>query len=210
MRGRPHSCADRNLSDSLLVAAETQLRDKSHLDLTSREIAEAAGTHAGMVNYYFQGKDGLLMALLKNAAKDVDRHLDAMEAAIESGNEDPTEGLVRGLIAAYQQKAAVIPIFYIELFRVGSPVNIFYSQHREYNSVRIEKMIRTLVAKGVYRQDLDPVAATWILLSLVIGPSMPMCPVQIAGAIGSIPTEMWIENIVRMLRKDLLADVNEH
>ncbi|MEJ7935427.1 TetR/AcrR family transcriptional regulator [Sphingobium sp. AN558] len=209
MRGRPHSCAERNLSDSLLMAAENQLRDKSHLDLTSREIAEAAGTHAGMVNYYFQGKDGLLMALLKNAAKDVDRHLDAMEAAIESGDDDPTERIVRGLIAAYQQKAAVISIFYIELFRVGSPVNVFYSEHREYNSVRIEKMIRKLVAKGVYRQDLDPVAVTWILLSLVIGPSMPMCPVQIAGAIGSVPTEVWIDNIVRMLRKDLLADVNE-
>ncbi|WP_340268589.1 TetR/AcrR family transcriptional regulator [Sphingobium mellinum] len=191
------------------MAAENQLRDKSHLDLTSREIAEAAGTHAGMVNYYFQGKDGLLMALLKNAAKDVDRHLDAMEAAIESGDDDPTERIVRGLIAAYQQKAAVISIFYIELFRVGSPVNVFYSEHREYNSVRIEKMIRKLVAKGVYRQDLDPVAVTWILLSLVIGPSMPMCPVQIAGAIGSVPTEVWIDNIVRMLRKDLLADVNE-
>lgn len=209
MRGRPHSCAERNLSDSLLMAAENQLRDKSHLDLTSREIAEAAGTHAGMVNYYFQGKEGLLMALLKNAAKDVDRHLDAMEAAIESGNDDPTERIVRGLIAAYQQKAAVISIFYIELFRVGSPVNVFYSQHREYNSVRIEKMIRKLVAKGVYRQDIDPVAVTWILLSLVIGPSMPMCPIQIAGALGSVPTEVWIDNIVRMLRNDLLANVDQ-
>lgn len=192
------------------MAAESQLRDKSHLDLTSREIAEAAGTHAGMVNYYFQGKDGLLLALLKNAARDVDKHLDAMEADIESSDDDPTERIVRGLIAAYQQKAAVISIFYIELFRVGTPVNTFYSQHRQFNSVRIEGMIRKLVAKGIYRADLDAVAVTWILLSLVIGPSMPMCPVQLSGSIGTLPTEVWIENIVCMLRKDLLANVAEH
>lgn len=209
MRGRPHGCAERNLSDSLLVAAENQLRDKSHLDLTSREIAEAAGTHAGMVNYYFQGKDGLLLELLKKAAKDVDRHLAAMEADIESKNDDPTERIVRGLIAAYQQKTAVISIFYIELFRVGTPVNTFYSQHREYNSVRIERMIRKLVSKGIYRPDVDTVAVTWILLSLVIGPSMPMCPVQLGGSIGSLSTEVWIESIVCMLRKDLLANGTE-
>lgn len=210
MRGRPHGCTERNLSDSLLMAAESQLRDKSHLDLTSREIAEAAGTHAGMVNYYFQGKDGLLLALLKKAAKDVDQLLDAMEADIEKNDDDPTERIVRGLIAAYYQNSAVIPMFYIELFRSDTPVSTFYSQHREFNSVRIERMIRKLIAKGIYRPELDAVAATWMLLVLVIGPSMPICPMHQQGtAIGSLGTEEWIENIVRMLRRDLLANVTE-
>lgn len=209
MKGRPHSCAERNLSDSLLMAAETQLRDKSHLDLTSREIAEAAGTHAGMVNYYFQGKDGLLLALLKKAAKHLDKHLDAMEADIEINDDDPTERIVRGLIAAYYENAAVIPFFYIELFRAGTPVSTFYSQQREFNSVRIEGMIRKLIAKGVYRAELDAVAATWMLLVLVTGPSMPICPMHKQGAsVGSLSTEVWIENIVRMLRKDLLRSVD--
>ncbi len=210
MRGRPHGCAERNLSDSLLIAAETQLRDKSHLDLTSREIAEAAGTHAGMVNYYFEGKDGLLLTLLKKAAKDIDRHLDLMEADIESNDDDPTERIVRGLIDAYYQNTAVVSFFYIELFRADTPVSTFYSQHREFNSVRIERMIRKLIAKGIYRAELDAVAATWMLLVLVIGPSMPICPMHHHGAgVGSLPTEVWIENIVRMLRKDLLANVTD-
>lgn len=208
MRGRPHSCAERNLSDSLLMAAETQLRDKSHLDLTSREIAEAAGTHAGMVNYYFQGKDQLLLALLKKAAKDVDQRLEAIEADIESNDDDPTERIVRGLLSAYYDNASIIPFFYIEMFRTGTPVSTFYSEQREFNSVRIEKMIRKLIAKGIYRPDLDAVAATWMLLVLVIGPSMPICPMhQQDTAIGSLGTEEWIENIVRMLRKDMLANV---
>lgn len=210
MRGRPHGCAERNLSDSLLMAAESQLRDKSHLDLTSREIAEAAGTHAGMVNYYFQGKDGLLLALLKKAAKAVDQHLAEMEADIESNDDDPTERIVRGLIDAYHQNVAIIPFVYIELFRTGTPVSTFYSEQREFNSVRIEKMIRKLIAKGIYRPDLDAVAATWMLLVLVIGPSIPICPMhQHGAAIGSLSTDVWIENIVRMLRKELLANVTE-
>ena len=211
MRGRPHGCAERNLSDSLLMAAEAQLRDKSHLDLTSREIAEAAGTHAGMVNYYFQGKEGLLLALLRNAAKDVDQHLTTLEADIESTDDDPTERIVRELIAAYYRNVAITSMFYIELFRADTPVNDFYSQLREFNSVRIERMIRKLIAKGIYRPDLDAVMATWMLLSLVNGPlvAMPMCPVQVSASIGSISTEAWIENIVRMLRNDLLANVTE-
>lgn len=208
MRGRPHGCPDRNLSDSLLMAAESQLRDKSHLDLTSREIAEAAGTHAGMVNYYFQGKDGLLLALLKKSAKDLDQHLAAMEADIDTNDDDPTERIVRGLIDAYYQNSAVIPFFYIEMFRTGTPVSNFYSQQRAFNSVRLEGMIRKLMAKGIYRSNIDAVAATWMLLVLVIGPSMPICPMHQQGdTIGSLRTEVWIENVVRMLRKDLLANV---
>ena len=210
MRGRPRRCADRNLSDSLLMAAETQLRDKSHLDLTSREIAEAAGTQAAMVNYYFQGKEGLLLALFKKTAKDVDQHLEAMEADIESNDEDPTERIVRGLIAAYYPHAALTPMFFIELFRADTPIGALYSD-REFSSVRIERMIRKLIAKGIYRPELDPVVATWMLLGLVITPlaAMPMCPVQLDASTGSLPTETWIENIVPMLRKELLANGRE-
>lgn len=76
-------------------------------------------------------------------------------------------------------------------------------------------MIRKLVAKGIYRPEVDALAVTWILcgdvilLSLVIGTSMPMRPIPLGGSIGSLSTEVWIENIVCMSRKDLLANVTK-
>ncbi|MEJ7935819.1 TetR/AcrR family transcriptional regulator [Sphingobium sp. AN558] len=211
MRGRPRNGAGRNLSDSLLMAAESQLRDKSHLDLTCREIAEAAGTQAAMVNYYFQGKEGLLLELFNRTVRDIDQHLDTMEADIESNDGDPTECIVRGIVAAYYHHAALSPLFFIELYRANTPIGALYL-NREFSSVRVERIIRKLIAKGIYRPELDPVVATWMLLGLVITPlaAMPMCPVQLDTSIGSLPTAVWIENIVRMLRNELLANGASH
>lgn len=208
MRGRPPGSEDRNLSKSLLIAAEAKLHDKSHLDLTTREIAEMAGTHAGMVNYYFHGKEGLLFAMLDDIAKDADRHLDSIENSIENDDEDPTERIVRGLMEAYYRQASVYSVFFIELFRAAAPIREFYSRRREFIFIRLEKIIRRLVAKGIYRSDLDAKMATWVFLSLIIGPlvSKQMCQAHDAS-IEPMPTEAWIENIVSMLRKDLLANV---
>jgi hypothetical protein len=40
--------AERHLWDSLILSAENCLRNKSHLKITSRDIAEGAGTHLSM------------------------------------------------------------------------------------------------------------------------------------------------------------------
>jgi AcrR family transcriptional regulator len=206
MRGRPPGGNERNLSDSLLAAAESRLHEKSHLDLTSREIAETAGTHPGMVNYYFQGKEGLLLTLLDNVADDNVRHLDAIDAIVDSCDDDPTELIVRELIDAFYPHADVISMFFIEVLRGADPIRMFFSQRRDFLFVRMEKVIRKLVAKGIYRQGLDAKATTWMLFSLVIGPLVltPMCQARDAST-EPMPTDVWIDNIVRMLRKELLA-----
>ena len=185
VKGRPPSGNERNLSDSLLVAAKIRLHEKSHLDLTSREIAETAGTHAGMVNYYFQSKDQLLLTLLDNLAKDIGQHLDALESRIESSNDDPTEHIVRELIDAYYPNTEVCSVFYIEMFRATKAFRMFYSQSRDFTFDRIEKLIRKLIAKGIYRPGLDAITATWMLLSLVQGPliAIPICQARDPSAV---------------------------
>jgi AcrR family transcriptional regulator len=80
-----------NVYESLLIAAEHCLLGKSHLDLTTREIAATAGTQAGMINYYFEGKDGLMFALVDGIAKDADRHLRQIGVAYWKGGDEELE-----------------------------------------------------------------------------------------------------------------------
>lgn len=51
--------------EQLLSAAHELLKERSGIEPPVAEIAARAGVNAGLVNYYFGGKDGMLIALLE-------------------------------------------------------------------------------------------------------------------------------------------------
>lgn len=56
--------------ERLLEATSTLLSERDTLDVSLNEIAVRSGLNHGLVNYYFKGKEGLLLALLeRDAAK---------------------------------------------------------------------------------------------------------------------------------------------
>lgn len=53
--------------DLILNEAEKQFSERGYFKVTAKEISEAAGVNTAAVNYYFGGKDGLYLEVLKNA-----------------------------------------------------------------------------------------------------------------------------------------------
>jgi AcrR family transcriptional regulator len=51
--------------DELVAAAAVAFADKGYENATTRGIAEAAGCSEGLIQRYFNGKEGLLLAVLK-------------------------------------------------------------------------------------------------------------------------------------------------
>ncbi|MFY9329447.1 MAG: TetR/AcrR family transcriptional regulator [Georgfuchsia sp.] len=214
MRGRPAASKKRNLSDMLLSAAEKCWHEKkSHLDVTSREIAELAGTHSGMVNYYFGSRDGIFSALLEAQIARSAKCLKQIEAAIEAGNGDPTEILVRGLFDAYYPSDTPSErqsILLVEILRQGSPIREVYLRRGGSQPFACAKaLVKNLIARGAFKQDLDPVPTTQIILSLVMAP-LALAPVwQLTDSDAnpmSANRESWIAKVVQLVRQDAAAE----
>ena len=209
VRGRPRM--HRQVSDSLLNAAATQLRQKSHLELTSREIASAAGTNAAMINYYFRGKDGLLTELIDAISLDGRDRLREIEADIDQGAGDPTEHIVRALVEAAHPRAEIIAIVLIEFARPDSPIKRLYAEHvqlRGWNILaRLEDIVRKLVARKVYSPTLNPPEIAWLIMSLILGPLIVRPIWEVGGGNTKCPSvEEWVQQVTISIRKTCLTD----
>lgn len=66
-RGRPPRAKDdQEVRKALLLAAGQCLAEKPAKSVTIRELAERAGTNSAMIRYYFENKEGLLIAALED------------------------------------------------------------------------------------------------------------------------------------------------
>lgn len=214
MRGRPAASQKRNLSDSLLSAAEQCWREKKcHLDVTSREIAELAGTHSGMVNYYFGSREGIFSALIEVQVARAAKCLKRIGEALEARDGDPTEILVRGLFDAYYPPDAPLEsqsILLVEISRQASPIREVYVRRGGSQPFAcVKALVKNLIAKGDFKQDLDPVPTTRLILSLIMGP-LALAPVWQLTDSDAIPTsgnrEAWIAKVVQLVRHEVAAD----
>ncbi|MGL5284660.1 MAG: TetR/AcrR family transcriptional regulator [Aeromonas sp.] len=68
--GRPVGRSD--IRDKLLAAARECFRQHPYSKVTTREIAEIAGSNLAMIHYYFGSKEGLYQAVLGDLAQPLD------------------------------------------------------------------------------------------------------------------------------------------
>jgi AcrR family transcriptional regulator len=212
MRGRPAAGSDRDLWAALLSAAERcWVQKRSHLDVTSSEIAALAGTFPGMINYYFGSKSGLFSALVEARTTRSLEGLKKLTAALAADTGDPVEILVRGLFDAYwpsDTPPAIQSIVLVEILRPGSPIRAAFLRRgggsRPFAFVR--KLLEEYAAKGRFRRDLDAVATTRMILSLVMGP-MVLAPMwQLADDDADLTPanrEAWIARIINVVRAEV-------
>jgi AcrR family transcriptional regulator len=205
-RAPPHE--QRHLSEDLISSAENCLHGKSHLEITSRDIAEGAGTQPSMINYYFNNKSGLFYALIHATTSSAASYLKQIERDIEAKAADPTEIIVRGLVQAYPLHRPSMSIGIIEIFHQHSEIKESYAREGGTKAfLRVEKLIRKLVARGDYRHDLDPASTTWMIFSLVIGIHVVEAFQRAVGSGDDVPDpETWIKVIVEMLHKHVAVD----
>jgi AcrR family transcriptional regulator len=85
-RSRTAAASQRRTNESttrvaLLDAAEELLLEEGYAAVTSRRVAERAGTNAALIHYYFQSMDGLFVELFRRGAE---RGLERQAAALHS------------------------------------------------------------------------------------------------------------------------------
>lgn len=199
-RGRPTVSDHREVSNELLHAMEHGLRNKSHLDLTTREIASAAGTNAGMIHYYYHGKNGLIDAALDNLSSDIAQILNDLNTLFLTDCQDATRKIVSAWMKVLETHRGTASVVLIESFRPYSTVWNSYRQKKSQGSfIRMQELVRTLVSQGYYRADTDPQVAAFSITSIVLS---PMLVGQIMSEIGHQISHIlnnWEEEAVKLI-----------
>ena len=207
-RGRPRRLANRQVVDQLMAATEELLRHRSHIDVTEREIATAAGVTQAMIHYYFQDKDGLLFEVFARHNDEIQTKLKSLHA-IHPKSKNLHRQIFRILFNAYFAKPWILKIITAEAMREGSMVTEFFKN--KYGSERpvlehLHKLIKRLIDAGVYNNQVNVRHLAIHIFSIIAGPTML---VNVSDASGSLfeqcKNEDWIDYLASLFDRNLVV-----
>jgi TetR/AcrR family transcriptional repressor of bet genes len=149
----------------IVRAAATVLGRQGSTDTSMKEIAREAGVAPGLLHYYFESKDELLLAV----AGELERQMSEAWVAAVEGIDDPLERLVAALDAA-----AGLCARHPELWRAWLDVSMLSLSHPAFQA-RCQEL-RTRFAAGI-EAEVRGALGRLPAYSLVV-------PRDLAGAIG--------------------------
>jgi AcrR family transcriptional regulator len=171
-RGRPRGTANAHVIMRLLDVTDTLLQECSHVDLTERRVAAAAGVDDRMINYYFRDKDGLIFAVIERYCDSLADSFAALDAIAPSSH-DATRQIYKILVCAYYSKPWIARILASELARNQSPIKESFT--RKYGLEgqalgRIRDTFERLRDCGVYDSTIDAAQSALALFMMSLAP----------------------------------------
>lgn len=173
-RGRPRGERRGDVPDELMRALREVLLHKPADAITLREIAASAGTSPEMVRYYFNGKDGLITALLDTSLERVRVRLAAMKADLAEAEHGHSRIIVAHLWPLYLDEREAGKLFNSAFARNRTRPHGLNRPDRSDAIIEVlHEQISGLMARGIYRATLDPARAAILIMSLT------GCPVRL-------------------------------
>lgn len=200
-RGRPRSERRGDIPDELIRALREVLAHKPPDAVTLREIAASAGTSPEMVRYYFNGKDGLIAALLDESLARVRARLAAMSTTLAEAEHGHSRIIVESLWSLYFDEREAGKLFNSEFVRTRARTRDIERQRRPDTIVEVlHEQISGLMARGVYRSTLDPARAAILIMSLT------GCPVRLLETMSprwineeTLHDPQWVDDVAAMV-----------
>lgn len=169
-KGRPRRSADdsRMIPDALLAAADECIADENTSNVPVRRIAAKAGVNQAMINYYFNNKDGLLLAIFENNFFPLVKKLREFERDVSGGKGGDIS--IARLISIIDNHFADSPSLFVlhrDMASEGSAANNPYNEQnasRGYST--IVRIMRLMMDRGLCRNDISPEQAAYVICIL--------------------------------------------
>lgn len=168
-KGRPKRSGDDNrvIHDALLAAADECITDEQTSNVPVRRIAEKAGVNQAMINYYFNNKDGLLLAIFENNFFPLVRKLRDFENDCKNDEGTVSVGRLISIIDLHFENAPSLFVLHKDMI---NDVSASKSRYNEQNASRgyttIARIMRLLMDKGLCRDDISPEHAAYLICVL--------------------------------------------
>ena len=208
--GRPAG-GDAAVRDSLLEHGRDLLLQHGFGNVSTRQIAAAAGTTPAMIHYYFGDKRGLYRAMIESAVQPLIDSVRRLEppAGTDAGGEAP--GL-EAVMRAYMRMVAANPWFPALIIREvldqnGRMRGEFIERFAAKTAPALVAVLRREREQGKLRADLDPRFAAVSLLSLCAFPfmSLPITGPVLGFRPEGVELDRFISHTVQLFREGVAA-----
>ena len=200
--GRPSGQRRRAVRQQLLEAARELFTRHGFEGVSTRRLAREADTTPAMIHYYFEDKHGLFRALIEEM---FEPRLEALEG---SDDDRPLTlaDFVRTQIAMFHENPWMPALVFREVIDGDEGYRTAFAQRVAGRLFPIlNGAIRSEIAKGELRADLDPVAVIISAMSLCVYPFLarPIIEAGLGQAFDDAFIERWQTHAVRMLYEGL-------
>ena len=129
---------------------------------TSRvgDIAEEAGVAHGLLYHYFASKDEVLSTVFRENWRELVTRLEQVEAS-DSAADEKLRGIVKILLRTWRNDPDLVTVMVREVGR--SPHLASQVEDIGQGFAVIQRMIEQGQADGVFRAELDPRLASWVV-----------------------------------------------
>ena len=168
MVSAPGKIASDSIRDRLLRAALDSFLSDDYHKVTTRLIAEKAGTNISMIRYYFGNKEGLYEAMILNTMKPL---LDVLDEP----SLDSVDGFKEYLYLYYEimRQRPEFPKLILKILALNQgPGRRFIQQLLERGRTRGARRIEILKSAGQVNYDLDPDIVRIAFVSLAMMPML--------------------------------------
>jgi TetR/AcrR family transcriptional regulator len=167
-RGRPKAASAEHVREALMNASRDLFLRYGYRNVSSRQIADAAGANVAMIRYYFGGKPGLYKEMLQGVLHPMRARLDAMVCA---GGPIELSEVLANLIRGPATNPWVVGLVLREVLSPDGPLRgMFLREGPERLLPVVERIVQSEMARGKVRSDIDSRLLILSLASLAIFP----------------------------------------
>ncbi len=165
----PQKSAAADVPKALLDASRKLFVDRGFHEVSTREIARAAGVNPAMIHYYFGDKEGLYRAMLGDVFDGLVSGLG--DIAGHSQERSPIVELLELYVGTLSRNPWVPRLMVREVLSDGAPFREEFIERFARPASRLVPGLMTKEKrKGRLRRDLDPTLATLSLMGMTLFP----------------------------------------
>lgn len=150
-----------------MAAADECIADEQTSNVPVRRIAAKAGVNQAMINYYFNNKDGLLLAIFENNFFPLVTKLRKFESDCKIDGEDVSISRLISIIDHHFEKTPALFVLHKDMASDASASkNPYNDQNASRGYTTIVRIMQLLMDRGICRNDISPEHAAYLICVL--------------------------------------------
>lgn len=190
----PHTDVGDERRQAIVVAAYHLIVEKGFADFRIRDAAQRAGITAATLYYYFPTKEALIQAVDTYLTQLIVEHQERWAAQAFSTPREHLHAHLAGIQDLLRQDPAIfVALGELSVRSLRDPAiqRILDAGERSWQGY-LASLLTAGMKQGLFRADLDPASAAWVIVSFLKGINLRSPPEELAAGMALL--ERWLSS----------------